>query len=38
MLPAFEDLDLFGGIRHICAKGLGPAARLGKGFSDRHRR
>src|SRR5579859_8085570 len=38
VLPAFEDLDLLGGIRHIRAKGFGPATRFRQGFSDRHYR
>jgi len=47
MLPAFQDLDLFGGVRHVRAKGFRPSgwlrparARRGlrQGFSHRHYR
>jgi len=45
MLPAFQDLDLLGGVRDVCAQGLGPNARVRpararrtfwKRFADRH--
>src|SRR5439155_19659709 len=36
VLPALEDLDLLCGVRHIRAKGFGPAGRFRQGFSDCH--
>src|SRR5205814_4906042 len=38
MLPALEDLDLLGGVRHVRAQGLRSPGPLRKGFSNRHYR
>jgi len=34
MFPALEDLDLFGGVRHVGAKRVGPTLPFGSQLSS----